>query len=154
MSPFLPGYSKGYNAQYAMLSMLENWRATLDKGGFGCTILMDLSKAFDTVNHSLLIAKLYAYWFKKQALKLIKSYLSIRWHKTKIYNEFSSWLELLLGAPQESILWPILFNIFINDMFFIVQETAICNFANDNIRSILLIFCQMCCWKSNWLAGK
>ena len=82
---------------------------TIDKRGFGGAVLMDLSKAFDTINRNLSIAKSYAYGFEKQALKL-KSYLPNRWHRTKINNEFSSGLELLLGAPQGSILWPILFN--------------------------------------------
>ena len=65
LSPFLCGYWTGYNAQYALLSMLEKWRATLDKGG----VLMDLSKPFDIINHDLLIAKLYAYGSRARALR-------------------------------------------------------------------------------------
>ena len=56
---------------------------------------MDLSKAFDTINHELLIAKLYAYGFSKDALKLINSYMSDRWHRTKIDKSFSCWSALL-----------------------------------------------------------
>ena len=59
---------------------------------------MDLSKAFDTINHELLIAKLYAYGFSKDALKLINSYMSDRWQRTK--KSFGSWSALLKGVPQ------------------------------------------------------
>ena len=79
LSPFLCGYRKGYSAQHALLLMLERWRVFIDKGGYGGGVLMDLSKAFDTLDHDLLIAKLHAYGFSKSALKFIKSYLSDRW---------------------------------------------------------------------------
>ena len=59
--------------------MLEKWRISLDKGGYAGGVLMDLSKTFDTMDHDLLIAKLCAYGFDKNSLRLIKSYLSDRW---------------------------------------------------------------------------
>ena len=69
---------------------------------------MDLSKSFDTINHELLTAKLQAYGFSKDALKLIFSYMSDRWQRTKINKSFSSWSTLLQGVPQRSVLGSIL----------------------------------------------
>ena len=75
LSPFLCGYRKGFNTQTALLSLLEKQKGTLDKKEFAGAVLMDLLKAFDTINHELLIAKLNAYGFSESPLKLIYDYL-------------------------------------------------------------------------------
>ena len=67
LSPYLCGCRKGFNTQHALLTLVENWRKSLDNKGFGSAILMDLSKVFDTLNHDLLIAKLHAYGFQHYA---------------------------------------------------------------------------------------
>ena len=72
---------------------------------------MDLSKAFNTINHDLLIVKLRAYGFDKRSLKVIFSSLNKRWHRTTINQNFSLWEELLQGVPQGSVLGPLHFNI-------------------------------------------
>ena len=72
---------------------------------------MDLSKAFDTLNHDLLIAKLHAYGFSEESLQLIKGYLTSRWQRTKVNASFSNWTEILLEVPEGSVLGPLLFNI-------------------------------------------
>ena len=92
---------------------------------------MDLSKAFDTINHELIIAKLHAYGFDKLSLKLLISYVTHRFQRTKVNNAFSSWSQLLRGVPQGSVVGPILFNIYLNDLFYLAELTNVCNFADD-----------------------
>ena len=93
---------------------------------------MDLSKAYDCLPHDLLLAKLEAYGFSFESLRLMYSYLNCRNQRVKIGSIFSKWLEIVFGIPQGSILGPLLFNIFINDLLLFVKETELCNFADDN----------------------
>ena len=93
------GYRKGFSTQQGLLSLIERLKNTLDQNGYGCAILMDLSKAFDTINNDLLIAKLGAYGFGTESLKLIRSYLTNRFGRTKVNTSFSSSPILFLGVP-------------------------------------------------------
>ena len=94
-------------------------------------ILTDLSKAFDCLNHELLIAKLHAHNFDDNSLKLIYSYLSERKQRTRNNNFYSNEGMLSSGVPQGSILGPLLFNIYMNDIFLFVPEINIANYADD-----------------------
>ena len=98
--------------------MVEKWRKTLDGGGETGAVLTDLSKAFDCIDHNLLIAKLNAYGFDKQSINFIYSYLTKRKQRTKVDSAVSSWEMLFSGVPQSSVLGPLLFNIYICDIFF------------------------------------
>ena len=131
LTPHLCGYRKGLSTQQALLSLMEKWKNILDKKGYERVVLMDLSKAFDTLNHNLLIAKLHAYGFTIELAKLIKSYLTNPWHRTKVSTNLSSWSEVLIRVPQRSVLRPLLFNIYINDIFYITEMTNVCNYADD-----------------------
>ena len=84
------GYRKGFSTKQALLSLRERSRYALDQNEYGCTILMDLSKVFDTINHDLLIDKLSSYVFDIASLKLISSCLTNRFHRTKVNTSFSS----------------------------------------------------------------
>jgi len=126
------GFRKGFNAQHCLLGLLEKWKACNDKKlSFGA-LLTDLSKAFDCLSHDLLIAKLNAYGFSYNALKLINSYLTNRKQRTRSGTVYSTWSEILSGVPQGSILGPLLFNIFLCDLFLALEGTDFSSFADDN----------------------
>ena len=112
--------------------MIEKWRKSLDSGGNVGALLADLSKAFDCLPHDLLIAKLHAYGLDMPSLKLLHSYLTKRRQRVKINNTYSSWSEILFGVPQGSILGPLLFHIFLCNLFLFVPDIGIVNYADDN----------------------
>ena len=104
----------------------------IDNGGVSGTLLTDLSKAFDCILHDLFIAKLAAYGFDYNSLQMLQSYLLNRKQRTKINNAYRKYCETLFGIPQGSILGSLLFNIYICDMFYDINDCDIASYADDN----------------------
>ena len=111
--------------------MIEKWRICLDHGKVTGALLTDLSKAFDCLTHELLIAKLNAYGFEINATRLIYSYLTGRKQRVKINQAYSSWKDIIYGVPQGSILGPLLFNIYLCDLFLFTEDLDVANYADD-----------------------
>ena len=130
-SKYQCGFRKGFSTQHALLVMLEKMKITRDRKGFCAAVLTDLSKAFDCICHYLLIAKLNAYGLDRNALKLVYDYLRNRSEKTKVGSSFSTYLDIVFGVPQGSILGPLLFSIDLCDLFFENYSSDFANFADD-----------------------
>ena len=121
LSKFQCGFRKGYSNQDCLLAMVENCKKALDQRNEYVALLTDLSKAFDCLPHDLIVAKLHAYGFSTESLKLINSYLTERKQRVKMNDQFSSWLDIAVGVSQGSILGPLLLIYFYEICFFFVM---------------------------------
>ena len=131
-SKYQHGFKKEFSTQQCLLALLEKCKRSIDSGKVFGASLTDHSEAFDCLNNGLLVAKLNAYGFSFPALRLIHDYLLKRKQRTRINNSYSAWMEIVFVIPQGSIFGPLLFIIFLADLFFIVNSMEIANYVDDN----------------------
>ena len=112
--------------------MPDKWKRAVDNRKVFALLLTVLSNAFDCLSHELLIAKLHTYGFSFAAIRLMHRNLKNRKQRTKISPSYSSCEEILFGVLQGSILGPLLLNIFLCGMFFLMSETKFASYADDN----------------------
>ena len=108
--------------------MLKKWKKCFGKRKVFGDLLIELSKSFDCLNHTLLTARLNAYTFNNPVLRLINDYLSNIKQRIKLDNTHITWIETVFGNTEGSILRPLLFNIFLADLFFIISNTDIARY--------------------------
>ena len=116
LSKFIASFRKFHGTRHSMVTMLEKCRKALDIKGYICVLFMDLSRAFNTINRDLLLAKLHAYGFLRNALNLMCSYLKNRKQRLQSNSNFSATKTVIAGVLQGSKDGPLLFNFFINDL--------------------------------------
>ena len=131
----MSAYRKRYNCQDVLLKLVESWRHDLDNKNSVGSVMMDLSRAFDSMPRGLLLAKLRAYGVDINACKLLYSYLSNRRQRVKLCNTRSDWIATYRGFPQGSGIGPLLYNIFGNDLFYFINTCSLYNYADDNTLS-------------------
>ena len=125
------GFRKGHSTSTAILELIHNINQAIDTGEFTLAVFIDLSKAFDVIDHSILLRKLDYYGIRGLPLKWFCSYLESRKHLTVINNIKSECKTVRCGVPQGSILGPLLFLIYINDITFCTQSINFILFADD-----------------------
>ena len=113
------GFRKKHSMEHALLSIVEEIRKNLDNGIFTCGVFIDLEKAFDTVNHKILLSKLDHYGIRDNALKCLTSYLTNRKQFVKLNGSQSKYGNICCGVPQGSIIGPLLVTIYITEIFII-----------------------------------
>ena len=132
LSPTQFGFRKNMSTEDAIISLTKSLYSSLNNKYHSISVFIDFQKAFDTINHSILLKKLEFYGVRGQFLNLIQSYLTNRYQVVRIGKNISDRSEIRLGVPQGSILGPLLFLVYVNDVFYVSNVAKTILFADDN----------------------
>ena len=110
-------YRRHHRCQTTLLSLAEDWKSAVDRKELAYILTTHMSKAFDSLCHSLIIKKLVAYGFEHNSLNFLRSYFDNKLNRAKISDVTSDWKKMVLGCPQSSSFGPLLWNLFQNDVF-------------------------------------
>ena len=127
LSDFISSYRRNYSCETVLIRLTEDWKRCRNNKETVAVVSMDLSKAFNTIPHSLLLAKLKAYGLSDTSCKLLDDYLPGRTQRVKIGDTYSKWKEIKRGVPQGSVLGPMLFNV----LFFRIKSLKLNAYADD-----------------------
>ena len=135
LSPLQFGFRPGHTTQDVVVSMVDEWRKALDEDKLVGSIMLDLSKAFDSVDHGIVLRKLDRYGVRGDELMWFRGYLDGRRQRVCVGEAKSNWCDVLKGVPQGSILGPLLFILYANDLPQAVQQCRVKQYADDTTLS-------------------
>ena len=132
LSPRLTAYRKNHSCEMTLVRLIEDWKHAIDKKELVTILSTDMSKAFDSLCHNLVIKKLKAYGFTSQSLDLIRSFLNDKYSRVKLGTIRSEWSKMSRGCPQGSSFGTLLWNLFQNDMTSMAKDTNLFIYADDH----------------------
>ena len=131
------GFRPSHSTETALISAVDDWQKNMDNGKLTGVLFIDLRKAFDCVNHKVLLHKLRSYGVSDQAMSFFSSYLSNRSQTVNFSGVLSEMKEINIGVPQGSILGPLFFIVHINDYPKCLKHSTVTMYADDTSQSVV-----------------
>ena len=131
LHPMQFGFRPGHTTQDVLVSMTENWRKAVDDNKLVGSVMLGLSKAFDSVDHSILLQKLERYGVKNEEIKWFRGYLNERRQRVQVSEAKTAWCDVRKGVPQSSILGHLLFTLYANDLPSVVEHCQVKQYVDD-----------------------